>query len=148
MAWMKNRRRRYLVNKKMQLQFTILLIMQAVIPTAILGSSIYVMHRIYQSSLQQLIGVSVNLNTQTQNMLYAYIVSLCLFLIISVTLLMFLGIRFTHHVAGPLYKLEMNIDKLAKGEKIEPIYFRKGDMVDNIADKFNIIAEKLNLLKH
>ena len=139
------RRRRYLVNKKIQYQFTFLLIIHILVPTVIFGSSMYVMHRMYQSCLQELTG---SLAPLAQNMLYIYVLGLCLFIIVSIMLLTFLGIRFTHHIVGPLYKLGNNIEKLAKGEKIEPLHFRKTDIIkSNIADNFNTIAEKLNLLK-
>ncbi len=141
-----NRRRQYVVNKRIQFQFAFLLIMQILVPTVILGTSIYVIHNMYRSCLQEVIGASMNLAPETQAMLNLYGLGIVLFLGIAVSLLLFLGIRFSHHVAGPIFKIEKSLEKLAKGEKIDPVYFRKTDMVDNIADNFNAIADKLNLL--
>ena len=39
------------------------------------------------------------------------------------------------------------MEKLAKGEQIERVCFRKTDAAGELADKLNAIAEKLNLLK-
>ena len=58
-----------------------------------------------------------------------------------------MGIRFSHHIAGPIYKLEEGMDQLANGEMVRPMRFRKTDVIDTLADKFNAVAKRLNLLK-
>ena len=143
----KNRRRQYLVNRKIQLQFTLLLIVQIAIPTIILGSFIYIINKMYLSCIQKLIGTSVISDPYVQSILNISVLGIGIFLIVSTMLLVFLGIRFTHHIAGPLFKLEKSMEKLLKGESIKPLHFRKSDIIDNIADDFNAIAEKMNQLK-
>ena len=68
-------------------------------------------------------------------------------LIITAILLAFIGIRFSHHIAGPLFKIEESLDRLIEGEKIEPLRFRKTDAIDELAEKFNVIIARLNQVK-
>ena len=50
------RRRKYLVNRKLQLQFSSLLILQAAIPIILLGCSLYIVNKIYLFAIQRMIG--------------------------------------------------------------------------------------------
>lgn len=147
MRSVRNRRRLYLVNRKIQMQFTWLLLIEMAIPTIILGALFYIVNKRYLSFIQRILGESVVSDPYIQSILNFSILSIGVFLIAWILLLLFLGIRVTHHIAGPLYKLEQSMDKLLKGEKIERLHFRKTDVIDEIADKFNAIAEKLSQVK-
>ena len=147
MANVKNRRSLYLVNKRVQMQFTWLLLIEVAIPTIILGSLLYIVNKRYLTSIQRIVGESVISDPYIQSILSFSMIGVVMFLIIWMMLLLFLGIRITHHVAGPLYKLEQTIDKMLNGEKIEPLHFRKTDVVDKLADKFNALADRFYQLK-
>ncbi len=147
MRSVRNRRRLYLVNRKIQMQFTWLLLIETAIPTIMLGALFYIVNKRYLSFIQRILGESVISDPYIQSILNFSILSIGVFLIAWILLLLFLGIRVTHHIAGPLYKLEQSMDKLLKGEKIERLRFRKTDVIDEIADKFNAIAEKLSQVK-
>jgi len=141
-----NRRRRYLVNKKMQLQFVFLLMAQICIPTVALGFSLFVVNNMYLSALQVIVGESVISEPCVQEILFVSVAVVVAFLIVSAALVTFLGVRFSHHIAGPLYKLKDSMARLARGEKVEHIGFRKSDIAEGLAEEFNAIAEKLNRL--
>ena len=143
----KNKRRRYLVNRKLQMQFSWLLVIQLAIPTVILGIFLYIVNKMYLSTIQRLVGSSVISDPYIQSILNFSVLAIAVFLLASSMLLIFLGIRLSHHIAGPLYKLEQTLDKLAKGEKVKPLVFRKTDIIDSLAEKFNAIAERLDQLK-
>ncbi len=147
MARIKNRRKQYLVNKKIQMQFSWLLVIQLVIPTVILGTFLYIINKMYLGCLQRIIGESVISDPYIQGILSFSAVGVIIFLIISAFLLLFLGIRFSHHIAGPLYKLERSMDKLARGEKTQPLHFRSTDLIDSLAAKFNAILERYHQAK-
>ena len=142
-----NRRRKYLVDKKIQWHFTWLLVIHVAVPTMVLGGFLYAVNKMYLSTLQKLVGASTLSDPSIKGILNFSILAIVLFLIVSTVLLIFLGIRFTHHVAGPLYRLERSMDKLMKGEKIEPLHFRKTDIVDRLAEKFNALARKFGQIK-
>ena len=147
MERIKNRRRKYLVNKKLQLQFSFLLIIQAAIPIILLGCSLYIVNKMYLSNLQTMVGEAALSGAYIQSILNFSIQAMVVLLLVTAILSVFIGIRFSHHVAGPLYKLEMTLDKLAKGEKAEPLHFRKTDAINGLSEKINIIIKKLSQLK-
>lgn len=147
MANTKERRRRYLINKRMQLQFVRILVMQAAIPIVILGLSLYFINKMYLLRLQAIVGSSVMSDAEVQSILNFSILSLLSLLVVACLLLAFLAIRFSHQIAGPLYKLETSMDKLNRGEKVELVYFRKTDLLNGLGDKLNAIAKKLGQVK-
>lgn len=147
MAKTKERRRQYLVNKKLQFEFVRLLIIQAAVPIITLGILLYMVNNMYLLSIQTIIGSTIISDTEIDSVLNFSIFAMSALLAVMAVLLWYLGIRFSHRIAGPLYKLEKGMDKLANGEKVEPIYFRKTDIVTSLGDKFNAIAKRYNLIK-
>jgi len=147
MPIIKNRRRRYVVDKKLQTEFTFLMLVQMVVPTLMFGAFIYMVSKMYLSCIQSIIGNSAISDPYVYGILNFLVLSLTGFLIVVISLLIFLGIRFSHHIAGPIYRLKRDMKKLAKGEKIERLRFRKTDMLDGIDEQLNIIAKKLNQIK-
>lgn len=143
----KERRKKYLVNRKLQLQFVWLLLLQVSIPLILLGSSLYIVNKSYLLSIQMMVGETALSDAYIQSTLNFSILAVVVLLTITAILLTFIGVRFSHHVAGPLYKLEDAIDRLAKGEKVERIHFRKTDALGDFAEKFNTVIERLNQAK-
>lgn len=143
----KERRRRYLVNKKLQMEFVRLLITQAAVPIIILGASLYWVNKMYLTRLQAIVGTSIMSDAEIQGILNFSIVSMLLLLVITALLLAFLGIRFSHEVAGPLHKLSNSMDKLARGEKVDLVYFRRTDILNGIGNKFNDVVKRFNQVK-
>ena len=143
----KERRRQYLVNKKLQFEFVRLLITQATVPIVVLGMSLYVVNKMYLLRMQAIVGNAVISDAEVQGILNFSIFAMLVLLVITAILLWYLGVRFSHQVAGPLHKLEKNMDKLASGERVEPIHFRKTDIVNGLSEKFNAIAKRYNQIK-
>lgn len=50
------------------------------------------------------------------------------------------GVRVTHRVSGPIYRLEQGIEAIRQGEKTEKIVLRKGDELQGLVDSFNELA--------
>ena len=144
---MRNRRKNYLVNKRMQLQFVSLLLLLAVVPIILLGSSLYIINKTYLHAIQRIAGEMVIADVDVQGILNFSTQSLTSLVIITSVLLVYIGLRFSHHVAGPIYKMEETIDRMVKGEKVELLHFRKSDSVNDLAEKFNLIIKKLRLSK-
>ncbi len=42
-----------------------------------------------------------------------------------------------HRIVGPIYRLEKDLDRIIKGEKLNRICFRKNDYFHGLADKIN-----------
>lgn len=50
-------------------------------------------------------------------------------------------VKMTHRFVGPIIHLRKAIRGLARGERVEPIKFRKGDFWLELADEFNAILK-------
>jgi len=58
--------------------------------------------------------------------------------------LIFISMIFiSHKIAGPMFKLKSHLQAIRNTQKIEPVYFRKGDSFTDIADEFNKTMESI-----
>jgi hypothetical protein len=46
-------------------------------------------------------------------------------------------LKLTHRVAGPLVRFRNELARLARGENVEPVRLRDGDLLDEFLDAFN-----------
>ena len=58
-------------------------------------------------------------------------------------ILFFSAIIISHRLAGPLYRLEKDLEKIAHGEYSLRIKFRKQDHLDELAHKMNAVLDHL-----
>jgi methyl-accepting chemotaxis protein len=58
-------------------------------------------------------------------------------------LMMGLGIMYSHRIAGPMYQLNNKMKRIAAGEELTPIRFRRKDQFQELAENFNAMIEKL-----
>lgn len=65
------------------------------------------------------------------------------FVIPVVFVIVAFSIVFTHRIAGPLYRLEMTLDKLIRGEDVEPVHLRRGDELQEFAGKINALIPRI-----
>jgi len=56
-------------------------------------------------------------------------------------------IVFTHKIAGPVYNMENKLEKLLAGDDPPLIYLRKGDELQELADKLNEVMTKFKTLR-
>ena len=56
-------------------------------------------------------------------------------------------VRLSHRFAGPVFRLGNCMRRLARGEPVEPIHFRKGDMWQELADEFNAVSALVQQLQ-
>ncbi len=54
------------------------------------------------------------------------------------------GVFITHRIAGPVYRVEKDIDRVLAGEKGVRIALRKGDNFPALADKVNKLVERID----
>lgn len=57
----------------------------------------------------------------------------------------FLGLLFSHKIAGPVYRIEKSIEEIAKGNLALRIKLRKGDEFWDLADIINTMTENLSV---
>ena len=57
----------------------------------------------------------------------------------------FLGLLFSHKIAGPVYRIEKSIEEITKGNLALKIKLRKGDEFWDLADIINTMTENLSV---
>ena len=66
----------------------------------------------------------------------------------SIVSVLFVGlfmVFYTHRIAGPVYKLRQSLEKLARGETVEKVSFRRNDEFQKLAEAFNNVVKKMNI---
>lgn len=58
-----------------------------------------------------------------------------------------IGIRFSHRLAGPIFRLKKEMRRLNDGEKIEEVNLRDADFFKELADEFNALTLKYEMRK-
>jgi hypothetical protein len=53
------------------------------------------------------------------------------------------AVRFAHRLVGPLYRLRKTVQAIAAGEPVTLIRLRKGDLLGDFADDFNVMLKRL-----
>ena len=141
------RRRTFLVNRKLQLRFMALLLLQMGIILGALGVLV-------RSHLTRAVEIASNLPLAAAGEHYAltqemtehiqgfYTRSLVL-AGCTITLLLCFGLLASHKLAGPLVKLERYLHAVADGDHTQRIAFRRNDHLDGFAASVNRMTDSL-----
>jgi hypothetical protein len=134
-----NMRRIKFLGTSIQNKTLILVFMAAVIPMAIVAICLY--YLIFNLLAWQL-GIpeviAYNLIPVAKKVSSILLVSLPIVLII----IWFLALELSHRIAGPVYRLEKELDDRIEGEKQGLIHLRERDELKSLADKINRLIEK------
>ena len=52
-------------------------------------------------------------------------------------------LKATNRIAGPVYRLRCEMEKLAAGENVKELRFRDGDAFEELAEEFNRLAQQI-----
>ncbi len=63
--------------------------------------------------------------------------------ILLLPLVVFDVLRLSNRFVGPFFRLRGAMQQLARGERVERIFFRKGDFWQEFAEEFNAVASRL-----
>jgi methyl-accepting chemotaxis protein len=64
--------------------------------------------------------------------------------LVIMVLLIIMGIFMTHRIAGPVYRVQKDIERVLDGEKGVRVKFRKGDSFPELAEKVNSLIERID----
>jgi methyl-accepting chemotaxis protein len=144
---MKNRKY-YLINPKFQLIFSLFVSVLAFVAGAIFCiSNFYFFWKL--RTLGTELGIPTSspffqyINHQQLMMMEITVVTAIGILIIS----LIIGILFSHRICGPLRRLENHMKKIAQGNKITRINFRKNDFFPEISTAFNSMLDHIKTKK-
>lgn len=131
------RRTQYLVDRGYQLRFVtrIFLVMLAIAVVAcLLGTGLLWKNMYEPNPEQQEIFVAA---------LIAMALTLLIILVLTIPIALFLSIRHTHSIVGPMKRLQKTLEAIGNGDFSQRIVLRDGDALEDIARAINKMAEKL-----
>lgn len=139
----KNRRKKYLINKRFQLNFMAYMIGMTMLAILFFYAGkefffwkFFHMGKEMGLSPNHISYVFMEQQKALLDILFIYS-SLLTFVV-----LFFVGLRVSNRVAGPLYSLRKHMDEMAEGTLEKEIHFRKKDYFQELAISFNRIYNK------
>jgi methyl-accepting chemotaxis protein len=139
-----NRRKTYLINPRFQWRFIGFMAAVSLLAIAVLFvSNILFFRDMEQAALS--VGLTTDnpyfdfLNEQKSALYRLY------FLVSAVAfvLMVGLGILYSHRIAGPLHNLGNKMQRIANGEDLSEVKFRRNDQFRDLAESFNAMIARL-----
>jgi signal transduction histidine kinase len=127
------------INTPVQNKTLILVFVAAVVPSAIVAVCLYylIFNMIaWQLGIPEIIAYNLVPVARKVNIIMLVSLPVALFII------WFMALELSHRIAGPIYRLEKELDSRLNGKEINPIKLREGDELKVLADKINSLIEK------
>lgn len=116
-----------------------LVFVSAVVPATVIASCLY--YLIFDMlALQMMIPEAIAYNLlpvlNKVNLILAVAIP------VIIVLIWFAALELSHRIAGPLYRIEKELDEIASGAKRTPIKVRKNDELQSLATRLNKVIFK------
>jgi nitrogen fixation/metabolism regulation signal transduction histidine kinase len=136
-------RRQYLVDKKLQLSYSWLLIVLVGMVFLIFGLSLVYINKVHLDAFQQVVGEEILPKSYIDSMQKQLLIATPVAAILISCLLLLMGIQTSHRIAGPLHRLIQNLKSVAAENQFDAIQLRKKDQLKEVADAFNQMVHSL-----
>jgi methyl-accepting chemotaxis protein len=137
------RRRVYLIDKRLQLRFTGLVVALVVVYSLFLGGATYLNYKIscivFDNTSLYDAAVEQSIRAEGRKTL----ITTTVFLVINGLVVGLVFVVLTHKVAGPLYRIRRHIAEIQGGRLPQRIMLRKGDELGHVANGVNEMTESL-----
>lgn len=123
------KRRNYLINKGMQLKVTIRVVFLGLLFSVFIGYEVYI-------TIWPVVSAAISedkISLVRDQIFFRAIFFLLPFLFVLAAS----SILLSHRIAGPLYRIELTLDKLIQGQDVQQIRLRKNDELKELAEKIN-----------
>ncbi|MFH1776958.1 MAG: methyl-accepting chemotaxis protein [Candidatus Omnitrophota bacterium] len=135
-------RRQYLIMKRLQVRYMLLVLMSIVIVSAIIVWTVYFTHWALLTS-----DVTTQETKLTLSMIFQKINGLLLIqLPIMLMIVCLFSIYISHRIAGPVFRLTRSAHEVAGGNLGINIRLRRSDELKDLAGAFNIMIENIRRL--
>ncbi|MCK4463420.1 MAG: hypothetical protein KAU58_03815 [Candidatus Omnitrophica bacterium] len=129
-----NRRRNYFIDKSFQSKFIIKFCTLTIIASLLTGFLIYYFNQKTTTVAFENLKVVVKSTSD-------FILPIVLQILVIVTILIGIGavvvtLFTSHKIAGPLYRLKKELEKMKNGDLSSPVQIRSGDQLQRIASEF------------
>ena len=129
-----NKRKGKFIGTSLQSKTLILVFFAALVPAAIVAVCLYYLifnMLAWQLGIPEAIAYNLVPVARKVNLIILIALPISLFVI------WFLALELSHKIAGPLYRLEKELDERINGKKTGPIQLREKDELRALADKIN-----------
>ena len=136
------KRKQYLVDRGYQLRFVtrVFFVVFAVAVVSSLVTSALLWKNMYRPELEP--------HTTLIAALVAVATTLLVELIVAIPIVLFLGIRQSHRIVGPMNRLKLVLEAIGNGDFSQRITLRQGDALEDLAKTINQMAERLGQHSH
>ena len=131
-----SQRKNYFIAKGMQSKFAGTILLLVFLITIITACNIYVLGSFFMQT-----RATLNENQTTEGLMQLFIMDLwprlLLLVLVNVIIVFIVSIMYSHQIAGPAYKLEKSIQRIARGDLTFEIHLRKNDNLKEVAAAIN-----------
>ncbi|MEW6534760.1 MAG: methyl-accepting chemotaxis protein [Candidatus Auribacterota bacterium] len=139
----RNRRRKILIDKPLQIRYTIMVVVLIIAYSALLIYTVHSNSTTTTNMLLELIDHKPELAGKFKSIDTITVLISVIGMGIATLIITYIGIFSTHKVAGPIYRFKKHLSSIKEGNFSVRTYLRKNDMLNELADDFNQASEKL-----
>lgn len=136
-------RRRYLIDRKFQLNFSLLLLIIAAVNVFFFCMLFFFYDQEVSFVYQNILGLEY-LPEDIKQIGFSIFIKTIIFAVIFETIfILMLGIFFSHRIAGPVFNLRQRIKEIIAGHLPQQIRLRKDDMLQEFAKDMDQLVQKM-----
>ncbi|MBU4377344.1 MAG: methyl-accepting chemotaxis protein [Candidatus Omnitrophica bacterium] len=136
-------RRKYLINKEIQLSYSWLLIVCVGLVILVFGLSLWYINKVHLDLFHQIVGEDALPKAYIDSIQNQFLIGIPITIVLVSLLLFGLGIYSSHKVAGPMYRIAKNMNLIGVENHIDTVQIRKRDQLRGLADAFNHMVHAL-----
>lgn len=129
----KHPRKKYIVNKNLQLRIFFQLLVFMFFVAVIVAWTVYL--GVFKTILFDLSGEKISLIQKMVSLRMA------LWFLPSVISIIIISVFFSHKIAGPIFVFQRAIKRMANGEPTDKVKLRQRDMLTDFAQDINLLIE-------
>lgn len=134
-------RKNYFISKGMQSKFAGTILLLVFLIAVISACNIYVLASFFMSN-QATISQEQTVEKMMSSFLVDFWPRLLLLVMVNVIIIFIVSIMYSHQIAGPAYKLEKSLQRIAAGDLTFEIHLRRHDNLKEVASAINhMLAE-------
>jgi len=135
----KNRRREKFLNSPFQKKMLLLIFIAAIVPSGIVTICLYyIIFNLLAAQLGIPEAIAYNLLPVARKVNIIILTTLP----ISLIIIWGIAVELSHRIAGPIFRLEKELDRVISGEQKTPLVLRKKDELKPLTEKINKIISK------
>lgn len=134
------RRKRYFIKRELQSRYLKLILVAIILPTFLFSACLY--YLIFYLMAEQL-GVPESIAYNLAPVLHKINLILLIGLPLISIAILFWGLVMSHRIAGPVYRLEKDLERIDKGDFSWRIRLRKKDELGSIAEGINKLLDRV-----